>query len=73
MNSFEAERVRIAREHADHPFADTTFVDGCPRCAEEWWSCFCNPSRPFRQPTQAELELAREERLSRHERMRGAA
>ena len=73
MTSFEVERLRIEREQADHPFGDTLFVDGCARCGEEWWACICDPSRPRRTPPEAELELAREERLSRQERLRGAA
>ena len=66
------EIVRIEHEHAP-PCEDRIDLDGCVRCAEPWWSCLCDASRPYRQPSAAELELARVERLSRHERLRGAA
>lgn len=42
-------------------------ADGCARCSEPWVTCLCDPARPFRQPTEAELEAARDERLTRHE------
>jgi hypothetical protein len=45
-------------------------LDGCDVCgAEHWTVCLCDPSAPHgRQPTSEELEDARNERLSRHER-----
>jgi hypothetical protein len=47
-------------------------VDDCERCgAVDWRDCVCDASRPHRQPTPDELELAREERLSLAERGRG--
>lgn len=49
-------------------------VDDCERCgAIHWRDCVCTPARTRPAPSAAELELAREERLSRHERLRGAA
>jgi hypothetical protein len=47
-------------------------VDNCEQCgAVHWRDCICSPDRPFRQPTQAELEAGREERLARPERAQG--
>lgn len=49
----------------DHPL----HVDGCDRCAAPHWSqCICDPGRPNRQPTAAEIEAARQRRLTRAER-----
>lgn len=42
--------------------------DECAGCGLETWSCVCRPDRPFRQPTPAELERARQERLVAAER-----
>jgi hypothetical protein len=81
MSPATRERVRIELDRAgtpddalarklagiDHPFGDTIDVDGCQRCGEPWWGCICDPSRPFRQPTEAEIQRARAER----DRMRG--
>ncbi|MEO7033100.1 MAG: hypothetical protein ABI548_04615 [Polyangiaceae bacterium] len=40
-------------------------VDNCDRCgALNWRECICDSSRPFRQPTQIEIERARDERLT---------
>jgi hypothetical protein len=48
-------------------------VDDCVRCgAIDWRDCSCDPSRPNRQPTPAELEAARQARLTRTEREKGA-
>jgi hypothetical protein len=48
-------------------------VDNCEQCgAIHWRDCVCDPTRPLRQPTEAELEVGREERLSRLERAQGA-
>lgn len=43
-------------------------ADECQRCGLEWWGCICDPSRPNRQPTEAEIHAAREARLVRAER-----
>lgn len=43
-------------------------ADECQRCGLEVWGCVCDPSRPHRQPTAAEIEQARSERLTRAER-----
>ena len=43
-------------------------ADECQRCGLEWWGCICDPARPRRQPTQAEIQVAREARLVRSER-----
>ena len=49
-------------------------VDDCDVCgAIHWRDCVCDPTRPFRQPTEAEIEAGREERLSRLERQTGGA
>ncbi len=40
----------------------------CVRCGLEIWSCCCDPTRPYRQPTPEEIEAARCERLTRAER-----
>jgi hypothetical protein len=53
----------------DHPLA----VDTCDRCSLEIWSCICNPRQPNRQPTLAEIEAARAQRLTRRELGKGAA
>jgi hypothetical protein len=81
MTPADRERVRLELDRAgtpddalarrlgglDHPFA--ALADhGCDRCAEPWWSCICDPRRPYRQPTAAEVERARERRLARAER-----
>lgn len=48
----------------DHPLR----VDCCDVCgAADWRSCVCLASLPRRQPTPAELERAREARLTRAE------
>lgn len=48
-------------------------VDHCEVCgAVHWRDCVCVPGAR-REPTAEELEAAREERLSRLERSRGAA
>jgi hypothetical protein len=44
--------------------------DECAACGLEFWSCVCRPDRPFRKPTKAELESAREARLVGPERNR---
>ena len=52
-------------EDLDHPLP----LDGCERCgAIDWVDCICSAARPFRQPTSAEIEAAREARLTRAER-----
>ena len=44
-------------------------VDDCPRClAVHWRDCICDPDNPRRVPTDAEVEAAREQRLTRAER-----
>lgn len=48
----------------DHPLK----LDSCDRCgAANWRECMCDCSRPYRQPTPAELESARRTRLTRAE------
>jgi hypothetical protein len=48
-------------------------VDDCEACgAISWRDCTCVPGAR-RAPTEAEIEAAREERLSRLERSRGSA
>lgn len=43
-------------------------LDNCERCeAVHWRDCICDSSRPFRQPTPAEIERARTARLTRAE------
>jgi len=43
-------------------------VDGCDLCdAVDWRDCCCDPTRPRRLPTEAEIEQARRARLSRAE------
>lgn len=69
MNSFEAERVRIAREHAP-PCEVHIDLDGCVRCAEPWWSCMCDPTRRRHARSSLQLERARDERLTKAERAR---
>lgn len=72
MSPTARERIRI--EHArrlagiDELFGTMLEEDGCPRCSEPWPTCLCDPSRPFRQPTEAEIVAARERRLARAER-----
>ncbi len=47
-------------------------VDDCERCgAIDWRACICDSSRPNRQPTAAEIERARTERLTRAEQAAG--
>ena len=41
--------------------------DLCLLCGLEAWGCICDPARPHRTPTTAELERAREARLTRAE------
>jgi hypothetical protein len=44
-------------------------LDCCDRCgAVHWGDCVCDPARPYRQPTPAEIEHARTARLTRAER-----
>ena len=43
-------------------------VDVCLLCGLEGWSCICDPARPQHKATDAELERAREARLTRAER-----
>lgn len=46
-------------------------TDDCERCgAIDWRDCVCDPARPYRTPTPAEIERAREARLTRAERQR---
>lgn len=61
----------LAEALTDQPPA----LDGCDLCgAEHWSACLCDPAAPRRShPTGAELEAGREERLSQHERGRGAS
>jgi formylglycine-generating enzyme required for sulfatase activity len=43
-------------------------VDCCDVCdAVNWRECICDPTRPRRKPTEAELERARRARLTRSE------
>ena len=47
-------------------------VDNCEQCgAIHWADCTCVPGATRREPTAAELEAGREERLSRLERQTG--
>jgi hypothetical protein len=56
----------ITPEDLDEPLR----FDDCQACgAIDWADCICSPDRPFRQPTQAELERARQERLVAAERV----
>jgi hypothetical protein len=42
--------------------------DDCERCgAIDWRDCICDPRRPNRQPTPAEIERKRQSRLARAE------
>lgn len=52
-------------------FGPVAGANDCDRCGLEIWGCVCDPARPYRQPTPEEIELAREERLSRLERTNG--
>jgi hypothetical protein len=48
-------------------------VDDCQRCgATHWRDCICDSRYPNRQPTAAEIETARQARLTRAERATGA-
>jgi hypothetical protein len=47
-------------------------LDDCDRCSMPWHACLCDPSRPRLQPTQEQIEEAREQRLAQTERGRGA-
>jgi hypothetical protein len=42
-------------------------ADECAACGLEVWGCVCRPDRPFRKPAEAELDRARQERLTRAE------
>jgi hypothetical protein len=48
-------------------------VDDCEVCgAIHWRDCVCSPGSARREPTDLEIELARDGRLSRPEREAGA-
>jgi hypothetical protein len=47
--------------------APATADPECFFCRFPWWSCLCSTLDPQRQPTEAELEAAREARLVRAE------
>jgi hypothetical protein len=53
----------------DHPLQ----LDSCDRCAApNWRECICDAARPYRQPTDVEIERARRSRLTRAELATGA-
>ena len=55
-----------------YDFDNPLRVDDCERCgAIDWRDCICDPSRPNRQPTAAEIEAARARRLTRAEAKNG--
>jgi hypothetical protein len=44
-------------------------LDNCDRCDAVYWrDCICDSSRPNHQPTAAEIERSRQQRLTRAER-----
>jgi hypothetical protein len=59
--------MSLSGEDLDNPLR----VDDCEECgAVHWRDCVCDPSRPRRRPSLAELDAARRERLTRSERGR---
>lgn len=50
----------------DHPLP----LAECDLCGLSW-PCLCDPSRPNRRPTEAELDRARQTRLTRSEIEKG--
>lgn len=46
-------------------------IDACVFCGLEGWACICNPLKPRLAVDAAELERARDERLTRAERLSG--
>jgi len=41
--------------------------DVCLLCGLEGWGCVCDPARPRRKPSDAEVEAARRSRMTRAE------
>jgi len=39
-------------------------IDVCLLCGFEGWACICNPLKPHQRATQADIERARESRLT---------
>lgn len=46
---------------------DKPEADICLMCGLEGWGCICDPTRPRRRATEADLEQARRTRLTRAE------
>lgn len=72
---------RVSVPGSGHAFATTMLsydldnplaLDFCDLCGLSW-PCLCDASRPNRRPTVAELERARQARLTRAELENGAA